>query len=246
MSTTPPAQTHPAGLPQEAGADPLIARHLDMAKGHLEVATGHLGLAAGHLGLAERHFELAADVTRWQAAGEPGGAELVLDPGFGRDLAPVPLEQRASVVTGATGLPVALLADGEAPVMISAVTQPVQGRMRYTSVEARYRDGLRVTVAVPFDLPPLSPEEHTATQPVLEETRMFSSSRLVVDGEAVEAVTYHPARDEAAVTRCAEVRGWSVRVSGGVATGPDPQVVLLPPGVVRTEECGLPARAGAR
>ncbi|GHH78955.1 hypothetical protein GCM10018781_55860 [Kitasatospora indigofera] len=196
--------------------------------------------------LAARHLELDADVTHWHAAGEPGGAELVLDPGFGRDGAPMPVQNRASYVSGATGLPVALLAGGGQPVRITAEVQLVGGVRRYTRVEARYADGLRVTVAVPCDLPPLGPGAQVASQRALEESTTFRSSRLVVDGESVEAVTYRPRPDGPAATWCAEVRGWSLRVSGGVAEGPDPEVVLLPPGVVRTDECGLPARGRAR
>ncbi len=196
--------------------------------------------------LASPHLELADDVADWQAAGEPGGAEMVLDPGFGRGRAPVPLNERAWCDSDATGLPVALLAAIDQPVRITAEAQLVGGVRRYTRVEARYRDGVRVTVAVPCDLPPLGVEAQAAAQRALEESTTFRPSWLVVDGEIVQAVTYRPAPNRLAATRCADVRGWSVRVSGPVATGPDPQVVLLPPGAVRTEASGLPARGRAR
>ncbi|MFE2914613.1 hypothetical protein ACFXI0_27820 [Kitasatospora indigofera] len=218
MSTTPPALAPTAGLPDEPPATVLAAHQL----------------------------ELDADVTHWHAAGEPGDDELVLDPGFGRDGAPMPMKNRASYVSGATGLPVALLAGSGQPVRITAEAQLVEGVRCYTRVEARYRDGARITVAVPRDLPPLGPGAQAASQLALEESTTFRPSRLVVDGENVEAVTYRPRPDGPAATCCAEFRGWSLRVSGGVAEGPDPEVVLLPPGVVRTDECGLPARDRAR
>ncbi|MFE4512639.1 hypothetical protein ACFRMQ_00365 [Kitasatospora sp. NPDC056783] len=158
------------------------------------------------------HENLLKDVQDWLAPVAPDGAHRVLDPGFGQSVPAVALPARAQALSAATGLPVALLEDAPAPHRIEALTDLVDGTVRYVGVRTRYRDGLHVTVRWlnPADEPPASDELRQAAA----SCSLFDDGLLVVDGTPLPATVYRPRHGAPVITRAAMARGWYVSVHG--------------------------------
>ncbi|MFJ6140199.1 hypothetical protein [Kitasatospora sp. NPDC092286] len=186
-----------------------------------------------------RHENLLQDVQNWLEPVAPDGAHRVLDPGFGQAVPAVALAARAEAVSAATGLPVALLEDAPAPHRSEALTDLVDGTVRYVGARARYRDGLHVTVRWPdpADEPPATDEVRQAAT----SCALFNDGLLVVDGTPLPATVYRPGRGAPVITRAAMARGWYVSVHGPDRDGIRVQLKT----VNRAPGPGLPRRGNA-